>query len=229
MVDGPRAVPIRRRRRCHAGGCGLRLRTGEGAGPADRGRARPSSAHRQRATSSACGEHMRSLDLGDATFENVPAVVGDVNVPGFVGFVGMRLFNGSVLTLQFPRQRLLVQPGPARRERRRRHLRRPLHRRPPHGAARLAPARPAAHAPRAARHRLERRRRPAAVAPQRTLHRPLLPRHREGNDPRRRPSRSTWCCSAGRCDSIATRSSRRSSDSGPVPRASAPTRCGIST
>jgi predicted aspartyl protease len=54
---------------------------------------------------------LKSLGLGDALFEDVPAVVGDVNVPGYAGLLGMRLFNGSVLTLKFPRRRLLVRPG----------------------------------------------------------------------------------------------------------------------
>jgi len=54
---------------------------------------------------------VKSLAVGDATFEDVPAVVGDVNVPGFAGFLGMRLFEGSVLTVQFPKRRLLVRPG----------------------------------------------------------------------------------------------------------------------
>jgi predicted aspartyl protease len=54
---------------------------------------------------------VRSLTFGGAAFENVPAVVGDVNVPGFAGFLGMRLFAGAVLTVQFPKQRLLLRPG----------------------------------------------------------------------------------------------------------------------
>jgi len=54
---------------------------------------------------------VKSLAFGDALFEDVPAVVGDVDVPGYAGLLGMRLFEGSVLTLQFPRQRLLIRPG----------------------------------------------------------------------------------------------------------------------
>jgi predicted aspartyl protease len=54
---------------------------------------------------------IKSLEVGGALFEDVPAVVGDVNVPGYAGLLGMRLFEGSVLTLQFPRRRLLVRPG----------------------------------------------------------------------------------------------------------------------
>jgi predicted aspartyl protease len=54
---------------------------------------------------------VRSLALGEALFEDVPAVVGDVNVPGYAGLLGMRLFEGSVLTLRFPGRRLLVRPG----------------------------------------------------------------------------------------------------------------------
>jgi hypothetical protein len=54
---------------------------------------------------------VRSLSLGDAVFENVPAVVWDVEIAGFDGFIGTRLFDGSVLTVQFPRRRVLVRPG----------------------------------------------------------------------------------------------------------------------
>ena len=37
---------------------------------------------------------VKSLAFGDALFEDVPAVVGDVDVPGYAGLLGMRLFEG---------------------------------------------------------------------------------------------------------------------------------------